>query len=75
MPLPIGNGEQFFNAASLVEAKRAELIAQSDFTAQFLSTNLTALLERAAAAPLAGDAQDLHAAAKIVALAEFALKS
>jgi len=75
VPLPIGNGEQFFNAASLVEAKRAEVIAQRDFTAQFVSTHLSSLLERAAVAPIAGDAQDLHAATKIVALAEFAMKS
>ena len=75
VPLPIGNGEQLVNAASLVEAGRAEVIAQRDFTAQFITNNLTALLERSSAAPVAGDSHDLHAAAKIVALAEFAMNS
>ena len=75
VPLPIGNGEQFVNAASLVAADRAQVITQKEFTAQYLSTNLTALLEKAAHAPIAGDPQDLHAAEKIVALAEFAMSS
>jgi UDP-N-acetylglucosamine--N-acetylmuramyl-(pentapeptide) pyrophosphoryl-undecaprenol N-acetylglucosamine transferase len=75
VPLPIGNGEQFVNAASLVAADRAQVITQKEFTAQYLSTNLTSLLEKAAHAPIAGDPQDLHAAEKIVALAEFAMSS
>ena len=75
VPLPIGNGEQFVNAASLVAADRAQVITQKEFTAQYLSTNLTSLLEKAAQAPIAGDPQDLHAAEKIVALAEFAMRS
>ena len=74
VPLPIGNGEQFVNAASLVEAGRAEVITQKEFTSQFISNQISILLERASHAPLAGDSQDLHAAAKIVALAEFAMK-
>lgn len=75
VPLPIGNGEQFVNAASLVAADRARVITQKEFTPQYLSTNLTSLLEKAAQAPIAGDPQDLHAAEKIVALAEFAMGS
>ena len=75
VPLPIGNGEQFVNAASLVAADRAQVITQKEFTAQYLSTNLTSLLEKAAHSPIAGDTQDLHAAEKIVALAEFAMSS
>jgi UDP-N-acetylglucosamine--N-acetylmuramyl-(pentapeptide) pyrophosphoryl-undecaprenol N-acetylglucosamine transferase len=74
VPLPIGNGEQFFNAASLVDAGRAQVITQREFTPQFISTNISSLLEQAARAPLAGDSSDLHAAAKIVALTEFAMK-
>jgi UDP-N-acetylglucosamine--N-acetylmuramyl-(pentapeptide) pyrophosphoryl-undecaprenol N-acetylglucosamine transferase len=75
VPLPIGNGEQFVNAASLVAADRAQVITQKEFTAQYLSTNLDSLLEKASHAPIAGDPQDLHAAEKIVALAEFAMNS
>lgn len=75
VPLPIGNGEQFVNAASLVEDGRAEVIAQKDFTAAYLSEKLMALLSKAAQAPMAGDPQDLYAAQKISALAEFAMKS
>ncbi len=75
VPLPIGNGEQFVNAASLVAADRAQVITQKEFTAQYLSTNLNSLLEKASHAPIAGDPQDLHAAEKIVALAEFAMNS
>ena len=74
VPLPIGNGEQFVNAASLVDAGRAKVITQREFTPQFISTNISSLLEQAARAPLAGDSSDLHAAAKIVALTEFAMK-
>lgn len=74
VPLPIGNGEQFVNAASLVQAGRAEVIAQKEFTSQFIASQISILLEKASHAPLMGDSQDLHAAAKIVALAEFAMK-
>ncbi|MEY2850397.1 MAG: hypothetical protein RJA96_268 [Actinomycetota bacterium] len=75
VPLPIGNGEQFVNAASLVAADRAQLISQKEFTAHYISTNIASLLEKASHAPIAGDPQDLRAAEKIVALAEFAMNS
>ena len=75
VPLPIGNGEQFVNAASLVKDGRAEVIAQKDFTAAFISEHLMELLNKASHAPIAGDPQDLLAAQKISALAEFAMKS
>ena len=74
VPLPIGNGEQFVNAASLVADGRAEVISQAEFTPDFISTHLVELLEKASMAPIQGDPQDLHAAEKIVALTEFALK-
>jgi UDP-N-acetylglucosamine--N-acetylmuramyl-(pentapeptide) pyrophosphoryl-undecaprenol N-acetylglucosamine transferase len=75
VPLPIGNGEQFVNAASLVEADRAQVIVQKEFTSEYISTQINSLLEKASHAPNAGDPQDLHSAEKIVALAEFAMKS
>ena len=75
VPLPIGNGEQFVNAASLVADGRAEIITQKDFTSNFIETQLDRLLNAAAHAPIDGDNQDLDAAQKIVALTEFALKS
>ena len=33
VPLPVGNGEQFHNARTLVDSGRAEIVSQSDFTA------------------------------------------
>lgn len=74
VPLPIGNGEQFVNAASLVADGRAEVISQTEFTPDFISTHLVGLLEKASKAPIQGDPQDILAAEKIVALTEFALK-
>jgi len=74
VPLPIGNGEQFVNAASLVADNRAEIISQREFTADFLHTQMAALLAKSANAPIAGNGADMHAAEKIVALTEFAMK-
>ena len=74
VPLPIGNGEQFVNAASLVADNRAQLISQIDFTADFLKAQIADLLARSAGAPIQGNGADLHAAEKIVALTEFAMK-
>jgi len=75
VPLPIGNGEQFVNAASLVADGRAEVITQKEFTSEFLAAHIDSLLDTATRAPIAGDDQDLKSAEKIVALTEFALKS
>ena len=74
VPLPIGNGEQFVNAASLVADNRAQIISQKDFTTDFLKDQITSLLAKSAAAPIQGNGADLHAAEKIVALTEFAMK-
>lgn len=74
VPLPIGNGEQFVNAASLVADNRAQVINQKEFTADFLKTHIAGLLAKAAVAPIQGNGADLHAAEKIVALTEFAMK-
>ena len=75
VPLPIGNGEQFVNAASLVADGRAELVSQKEFTSKYLSANILNLLNNASRAPIQGDPHDLLAAEKIVALTEFARKS
>lgn len=75
VPLPIGNGEQFVNAASLAAVGRAEVISQNQFTSEYLSSHIAELLKKASQAPIQGDPQDLLAAEKIVALIEFAMKS
>jgi UDP-N-acetylglucosamine--N-acetylmuramyl-(pentapeptide) pyrophosphoryl-undecaprenol N-acetylglucosamine transferase len=75
VPLPIGNGEQFVNAASLVADNRAEVMNQKDFTPDFLKAHVTGLLRKSAAAPIQGNGADMQSAEKIVALAEFAMKS
>jgi UDP-N-acetylglucosamine--N-acetylmuramyl-(pentapeptide) pyrophosphoryl-undecaprenol N-acetylglucosamine transferase len=46
IPLPIGNGEQQLNAASLVKAGRAEVISQSEFTPHWLEENIDRLLAK-----------------------------
>jgi UDP-N-acetylglucosamine--N-acetylmuramyl-(pentapeptide) pyrophosphoryl-undecaprenol N-acetylglucosamine transferase len=74
VPLPIGNGEQFVNAASLVADHRARVITQKEFTANYIETNLDSLLQEATQASMAGNGADLHAAEKIVSLTEFAMK-
>ena len=73
IPLPIGNGEQHINAASLVAQSRAELIEQEDFTVSWLENNIARLLSKSVAAPTAGSASDIVASAKLVALMERAL--
>jgi UDP-N-acetylglucosamine:LPS N-acetylglucosamine transferase len=74
VPLPIGNGEQFVNAEYLVAEKRAEVVSQKHFTTDFLKSNIANLLSKSARAPMQGNGTDLESAAKIVALAEFAMK-
>ena len=74
VPLPIGNGEQFVNAASLVADGRAEVINQKEFTSEFLGAHIKTLLETASRAQIHGDDQDLKSAEKIVSLTEFVLK-
>lgn len=73
VPLPIGNGEQFHNADTLVEEGRAEIMEQSKFTAQYLTTHIAELLSRSSGAPIDGSDVDLNAAEKILALGEFAM--
>ena len=73
VPLPIGNGEQFHNAQGLVADGRAEVIVQSDFTADYLVNHIEALCVRADAAPIEGSSIDAEAANKIAALGQHAL--
>jgi UDP-N-acetylglucosamine--N-acetylmuramyl-(pentapeptide) pyrophosphoryl-undecaprenol N-acetylglucosamine transferase len=75
VPLPIGNGEQFVNAASLVADGRAQVITQKEFTAEYLENNLDALLQQSTKAVVEGNGADLHAAEKIASLTEFAMKA
>ena len=73
IPLPIGNGEQELNARDLISQSRAEILAQSDFTATWLAANIKRLLLQSATAPIAGSDIDIHAASKMVSLMEHAL--
>jgi UDP-N-acetylglucosamine--N-acetylmuramyl-(pentapeptide) pyrophosphoryl-undecaprenol N-acetylglucosamine transferase len=75
VPLPVGNGEQFVNAASLVADGRAEVVTQKDFTAKYLESNLDSLMVQSAKASIAGNGADLHAAEKIASLTEFAMEA
>ena len=75
VPLPIGNGEQFVNAASLVSDGRAQVIDQAIFTSSYIESNLDRLLELSKNAPLQGNGADLHSAEKIASLTEFAMNS
>ncbi len=74
VPLPIGNGEQFHNAAGLVADSRAQVIEQKDFTAEYLETHIDSLLECAHRAGLEGSNLDADAAMKIAALGQHALE-
>jgi UDP-N-acetylglucosamine--N-acetylmuramyl-(pentapeptide) pyrophosphoryl-undecaprenol N-acetylglucosamine transferase len=64
IPLPIGNGEQALNADELVAAHKAEVIAQSDFTAEWLNQNLERLIKQGSLEPLG---TSLNAAEQIAA--------
>jgi len=75
VPLPIGNGEQFLNARTLVADKRAQLLEQSQFTSAYLIEHIDELLTSSAAAPPDGSSLDLDAAEKIVGLGEFAISA
>lgn len=74
IPLPIGNGEQAFNAQELVAQGRAELVKQGDFTTQWLESNVARLLERSRVQPESGDASRIAAVDKILAIMERAAK-
>jgi UDP-N-acetylglucosamine--N-acetylmuramyl-(pentapeptide) pyrophosphoryl-undecaprenol N-acetylglucosamine transferase len=73
IPLPIGNGEQKLNAATLVTEHRAEIVQQQDFTASWLISHVERILQQSRAAHLAGSDRDFTAATKIVSLMDHAL--
>ena len=75
IPLPIGNGEQRFNASHVIEQGRGELIEQSLFSAAWLASNLNRLLSLADGSPIAGSGSDLQATEKIVNFMEHAHKA
>jgi UDP-N-acetylglucosamine--N-acetylmuramyl-(pentapeptide) pyrophosphoryl-undecaprenol N-acetylglucosamine transferase len=74
VPLPIGNGEQLVNASSLVSAGRARVIDQKLFNAKYVKENIANLIIESSQSPVSGSGEDLMAAEKIVALAEYAIK-
>lgn len=71
IPLPIGNGEQALNADELVRAHRAEVIAQTEFTATWLTANLSRLLRQGSVEPFG---TSLNAAQQIAQCMESALR-
>ena len=73
IPLPIGNGEQFFNAQGLVADGRAMVVTQQNFTSQYLLTHLDQLLDSAKNSPIEGSQADSGAAMKIMELGITAL--
>jgi UDP-N-acetylglucosamine--N-acetylmuramyl-(pentapeptide) pyrophosphoryl-undecaprenol N-acetylglucosamine transferase len=75
IPLPIGNGEQSFNAASLVSQGRAEVLEQKQFTSSWIKSNINRLLSRAASSDGSGSDSDALATEKIVNFMQHALKS
>ena len=75
IPLPIGNGEQSFNANSLVSQGRAEVLQQDKFTSAWLKSNINRLLTLAASSRDAGSDTDSLATEKIVDYMQYALKS
>ena len=73
IPLPVGNGEQARNADYLVEAGRAILVQQGDFSSDWLLEHVDELLSRSAQSPVSGLTDDLGAEEKIIALMERAM--
>jgi UDP-N-acetylglucosamine--N-acetylmuramyl-(pentapeptide) pyrophosphoryl-undecaprenol N-acetylglucosamine transferase len=67
VPLAIGNGEQARNADFLIEQGRAELVQQSEFSAQWLIKNISGALAKSQEI-MAGNESDRDAAANIVKL-------
>jgi UDP-N-acetylglucosamine--N-acetylmuramyl-(pentapeptide) pyrophosphoryl-undecaprenol N-acetylglucosamine transferase len=75
IPLPIGNGEQSFNAGSLVSQGRAELLEQREFTSSWIKSNINRLLSRATSTTDSGSDSDALATEKIVNYMRHALNS
>lgn len=73
IPLPIGNGEQALNAASLVEDGRAEVLSQEQFTAPWLISNIDRLIAISKESGVEGDPSGAVAVDKILAIVERAI--
>jgi UDP-N-acetylglucosamine--N-acetylmuramyl-(pentapeptide) pyrophosphoryl-undecaprenol N-acetylglucosamine transferase len=73
IPLPIGNGEQRFNANQVISQGRGEIIDQKLFSPSWVASNLNRLLAKSADSPLAGSDSDLNSSEKIVSFMEYAL--
>jgi UDP-N-acetylglucosamine--N-acetylmuramyl-(pentapeptide) pyrophosphoryl-undecaprenol N-acetylglucosamine transferase len=73
IPLPVGNGEQRFNTASLLAQGRAEMIDQREFTSSWLISNIERLLKTSSQKSGEGSRTDIDAALKITNLMELAL--
>ena len=67
IPLAIGNGEQARNADFLLSQGRAEVIKQSEFTADWLIANIARIMEKSSGF-VAGNESDRAAVGNIVAL-------
>jgi UDP-N-acetylglucosamine--N-acetylmuramyl-(pentapeptide) pyrophosphoryl-undecaprenol N-acetylglucosamine transferase len=73
IPLPIGNGEQRFNANQVISQGRGEIIDQKLFSPSWVASNLNRLLAKSSDSPLAGSDSDLNSSEKIVNFMEYAL--
>jgi UDP-N-acetylglucosamine--N-acetylmuramyl-(pentapeptide) pyrophosphoryl-undecaprenol N-acetylglucosamine transferase len=73
IPLPVGNGEQALNAAELVSAKRAEVLSQNEFTADWILGNIDRLIAKSAATQSEGDLRGIHAADMICEVIQSAI--
>jgi UDP-N-acetylglucosamine--N-acetylmuramyl-(pentapeptide) pyrophosphoryl-undecaprenol N-acetylglucosamine transferase len=73
IPLPIGNGEQRFNANQVISQGRGEIIDQKLFSPSWVASNLNRLLAKSADSPLAGSDSDLNSSEKIASFMEYAL--
>jgi UDP-N-acetylglucosamine--N-acetylmuramyl-(pentapeptide) pyrophosphoryl-undecaprenol N-acetylglucosamine transferase len=68
VPLPIGNGEQARNAEQLVAKGRAMIVAQKDFSAQWLVDHIEGAFELSKEVSEVGSDEDVGAAQGIVDL-------
>ena len=73
IPLPIGNGEQALNAQALINAGRAELIMQPQFTSDWLASHLSNLMKSALGSPETPLGTPLNAPADLVTMIESVL--
>lgn len=73
IPLPIGNGEQRFNANQVIAHGRGEIIDQRHFSSTWLASNFGRLIAQSADSPLAGSDMDIAASEKIANFMEHAL--